>query len=129
VACHGKGRKDRITPLTTITTAAVRQWMAERQGTPESPLFPTNRGQPMSRDALEQRLARHVNAATHTCPTLATKKITPHVLRHTAAMRLQVSDVALGASFGGFCDRCSVTDWVFAVLPAYRAVPARHAVA
>jgi site-specific recombinase XerD len=88
VACHGKGRKDRITPLTTITTAAVRQWMAERQGTPESPLFPTNRGQPMSRDALEQRLARHVNAATHTCPTLATKKITPHVLRHTAAMRL-----------------------------------------
>jgi len=88
VACHGKGRKDRITPLTITTAVAVSHWLDERQGTPESPLFPTNRGQPMSRDALERRLARHVSTATQTCASLTTKKITPHVLRHTAAMRL-----------------------------------------
>ena len=88
VACHGKGRKDRITPLTTSTAAAVQHWLAERQGTPDSPLFPTNRDQPMSRDALERRLTRHTDAARHHCPSLISKNITPHVLRHTAAMRL-----------------------------------------
>jgi site-specific recombinase XerD len=88
VACHGKGRKDRITPLTATTAVAVGRWLDERQGTPEDPLFPTNRGKPMSRDALERRLARHVKAATQTCPSLTTKTITPHVLRHTAAIRL-----------------------------------------
>jgi integrase/recombinase XerD len=42
----------------------------------------------MSRDAPEQRLTRHSIAAQQSCPSLAGKKITPHVLRHTAAMRL-----------------------------------------
>jgi integrase/recombinase XerD len=88
VACHGKGRKDRITPLTPSTAAAVQHWLAEHQGTPESPLFPSNRGQPMSRDALEHRLTRHAEAARRHCPSLTGKTITPHVLRHTAAMRL-----------------------------------------
>ena len=88
VACHGKGRKDRITPLTTSTAAAVQHWLTERQGTPESPLFPSNRSQSMSRDALERRLTRHTEAARRHCPSLTAKKITPHVLRHTAAMRL-----------------------------------------
>jgi site-specific recombinase XerD len=82
VACHGKGRKDRITPLTTSTAAAVQDWLAEHHGTAESPLFPSNRGQPMSRDALERRLARHTDAARQRCPSLTGKKITPHVLRH-----------------------------------------------
>jgi integrase/recombinase XerD len=88
VACHGKGRKDRITPLTSATVATLRTWFQEHQGQPADPLFPTNRGGPMSRDALEQRLARHTSVAQQSCPSLADKKITPHVLRHTAAMRL-----------------------------------------
>ncbi len=88
VACHGKGRKDRITPLTATTSVAIGHWLEERCGTPESSLFPTNRSQPMSRDALERRLTRHVKAAAQISPSLKTKKITPHVLRHTAAMRL-----------------------------------------
>jgi site-specific recombinase XerD len=88
VACHGKGRKDRITPLTTHTVATLRTWLTEHQGAPGDPLFPTNRGGQMSHDALSQRLARHTKTAQHTCPSLTGKKITPHVLRHTAAMRL-----------------------------------------
>jgi len=88
VNCHGKGRKDRITPLTTATVAVLRTWMAERSGLPSDPLFPTNRGGPLSPDALAQRLARHTATATLTCPSLAGKNVTPHVLRHTAAMRL-----------------------------------------
>jgi site-specific recombinase XerD len=88
VACHGKGRKDRITPLTPGTTATLRRWLAERAGTPGDPLFDTIRGGPMSRDALRQRLILYATAAGRSCPSLAGKNLTPHVLRHTAAMRL-----------------------------------------
>jgi integrase len=86
VACHGKGRKDRITPLAPDTVTTLRAWLTERAGTPEDPLFPSTRGGPMSNDALQQRLSTY--RARRTCPALASKNITPHVLRHTAAMRL-----------------------------------------
>ena len=88
VSCHGKGRKDRITPLTPTTVAVLRHWLAERGGHPTDPLFPARRGTALSRDAVEHRLTHHARRAAGTCPTLATKKVTPHILRHTAAMRL-----------------------------------------
>lgn len=88
VSCHGKGRKERITPLTSGTVAVLRGWMTERAGQPADALFPTRRGKPLSRDAVERRIAKYVERASHTCATLRTKKISPHVLRHTAAMRL-----------------------------------------
>jgi len=88
VSCLGKGRKQRITPLTKQTVAVLRTWLAERAGHPDDPLFPTRTGRTLSRDAIEHRIAKHAAAATAACPTLAAKKITPHVLRHTAAMRL-----------------------------------------
>jgi site-specific recombinase XerD len=84
VNCLGKGRKRRITPLTTDTVALLRTWIVERGGEPDDPLFPTNRGGVLSHDALAQRLAHYVAR----CPRLAERTITPHVLRHTAAMHL-----------------------------------------
>jgi integrase/recombinase XerD len=88
VSCHGKGRKDRITPLTAGIVAVLRVWLAERAGTPTEPLFPTRRGQRLCLDALERRISLHARRAADACPTLTGKKVTPHVLRHTAAMRL-----------------------------------------
>jgi len=88
VACHGKGRKDRITPLAPETVTTLRAWLTEYPGAPEDPLFSTNRGGPLSHDALQQRLSTHTTRAGQTCPSLASKNVTPHVLRHTAAMRL-----------------------------------------
>lgn len=88
ISCHGKGRKDRITPLTPTTVDIMRAWTAEQPGTPTEPLFPTRRRTPMSRDALAGRITIYAARATEQCPSLAGKKITPHVLRHTAAMRL-----------------------------------------
>ena len=88
VACHGKGRKDRITPLTPGTVTTLRAWLAERAGRPDDPLFDTIRGGPMSHDALQQRLTLHAAAAGQSCPGLTSKKVTPHVLRHSAAMAL-----------------------------------------
>ena len=88
VACHGKGRKDRITPLTPATVTTLRAWLAENAGTPRDPLFTTIRGGPMSRDALQQRLNLYATAAGKNCPALTSKNVTPHVLRHSAAMAL-----------------------------------------
>ena len=99
VACHGKGRKDRITPLTADTVGVLQRWLAEHQGQPADPLFRSRRGTALSRDAIERRLAIYTNLAAADCPTLQTKPIRAHMLRHTAAMRLEVSRVASGASF------------------------------
>jgi site-specific recombinase XerD len=88
VSTLGKGRKQRITPLTPAVVGILRAWLTERAQIPGDALFPTRRGTPMTRDALERRLTVHTRTATTTCPTLAEKNVTPHVLRHTAAMRL-----------------------------------------
>jgi integrase len=93
VSCHGKGRKERITPLTKNTIAVLRAWLAERRGEPEQPLFPNRTGGRLSRDAVEKRLAQHVTTAAGDCPSLKTKNVTAHTLRHTAAMRLLHADV------------------------------------
>ncbi len=84
----GKGRKERVAPLTTQTVAVLRVWMRECDCDPESPLFPSRDGGRLTRDAIERRLAKHVATARRTCPTLRAKRITMHVLRHTAAMAL-----------------------------------------
>jgi integrase/recombinase XerD len=88
VVCHGKGRKQRATPLTATTVAVLAVWLAERQGEPTDPLFPTRTGRPLSRDAVEHRLAVHTATAARTCPSLTTKNVSAHTLRHSAAMRL-----------------------------------------
>ena len=88
VSCHGKGRKHRITPLTAGTVAVLRVWLTQRAGKPTDPLFPTRQGRPLSLDALQHRITHHAARAARACPSLASKNITPHALRHTAAMRL-----------------------------------------
>lgn len=84
----GKGRKERATPLTGITVAVLRGWLAEHTGGPDGPLFPTRTGTRLSHDAIERRLKVHVATARARCPALRAKHVTMHTLRHTAAMRL-----------------------------------------
>ena len=86
--CVGKRRKERATPLTPLTVQVLRVWAAERGGTPTDPLFPTVTGRRLSHDAVEHRLARHLLTARATCPSLRTKRVGMHTLRHSAAMRL-----------------------------------------
>lgn len=91
VHCVGKGRKERRTPLVAVTVAVLRAWMAERQGNPCDPLFPTRTGKTLSRDAIEHRIALYVSKAAERCPSVRSKHVTAHTLRHTAAMRLLLS--------------------------------------
>lgn len=88
VSCLGKGRKHRVTPLTKQTVAVLRTWLTERAGHPDDPAFPTRTGRALSSDALQRRLAEHATTAALSCPSMAIKTISPHVLRHTAAMQL-----------------------------------------
>jgi site-specific recombinase XerD len=88
VSCLGKGRKQRITPLTVGTVTILTAWINERGHDPAGPLFPTRTGRPMSRDAVEHRIAVHTATAAAACPSLNHKTVTAHTLRHTAAMRL-----------------------------------------
>ncbi|MFV2088904.1 tyrosine-type recombinase/integrase [Micromonospora sp. LOL_021] len=88
VYCHGKGRKDRCTPLTLHTVGVLTGWLGARRPADTEPLFATRRGTPLSHDAVTHLVAKHSAVAAHTCPSLHVKHVTPHTLRHTAAMRL-----------------------------------------
>lgn len=86
--CSGKGRKARCTPLRRDVATSLAAWLAEREAAPPDPVFPSVRGGFLSADALEELVARHVAAACEKCSSLAGRTITPHTLRHTAAMDL-----------------------------------------
>ena len=88
VQCRGKGRKERCTPLRKEAATVMSRWLRERNGQPEAAAFPNARGGSLSRDGVEYLLGRHACTATKTCPSLKTKRVSPHVLRHTAAMEL-----------------------------------------
>lgn len=88
VRCEGKGRKERAVPLTSQAQAVLREWIAERGGQPEDPLFPTRTGRRLSRDAIERRIRTHAATAAENCPSLRDKNLHPHVLRHSCAMAL-----------------------------------------
>lgn len=86
ILIHGKGRRERSLPLWKETTTALRAWLAVR-GTVRAPeIFVNAQREPMTRSGFEYILERHVRVATERCPSLATKRISPHVLRHSCAL-------------------------------------------
>jgi len=84
----GKGRKLRCTPLRREVVRVLEAWLRERPPNPEEPLFPSSRGLAISVDAVERLVAKHVAVAQKSCPSLRGKNVTPHTLRHSAAMDL-----------------------------------------
>lgn len=88
VRCMGKGRKERATPIRKDSLKILRDWLAERGGAEKDPLFISNRGDRLSRDAVERIVRKHVETAVSQAPSLKKKRVTPHVLRHSAAMQL-----------------------------------------
>lgn len=88
VRVFGKGRKERSTPLSKNTRAVITAWVKEPQKRPDQPLFPNASGGRLSAHGVQYLLAKHVATATTTRPSLKLKRVSPHVLRHTAAMDL-----------------------------------------
>lgn len=86
VLVHGKGRRERCLPLWKTTAAALQAWLAVR-GTASVPeLFVSSRGESLTRSGFEYILQKHVRTASQHCPSLATKRVHPHLLRHTCAL-------------------------------------------
>jgi site-specific recombinase XerD len=88
VRCQGKGRKERCTPLAKPTVAVLKAWIREQGREDSKILFPSSRGGPLSADGVQHLLARHVAQARKVCVSLRKKRVSPHVLRHAAAMEL-----------------------------------------
>jgi len=118
VRCEGKGRKERSVPLTKATAAVLRAWLRERQGSPHQPLFPTRTGRRLSPDAIERRVNSHAAVAARRAPSLSSKHLTPHVLRHTSAMQLLQAgvDSAVIALWLGHADSRSTQAYLHADL-------------
>jgi site-specific recombinase XerD len=88
VRCSGKGRKERCTPLTKQAVTVLKTWLKESCHASSDILFPSARGGRLSADGVQYLLAKHVAVAAKHCASLSAKNVTPHVLRHTAAMEL-----------------------------------------
>ena len=88
VRCEGKGRKERCTPLTKSTVIVLTAWIQAQGEDGASILFPSVRGGRLSADAVQYLVAKHAKVAQKNCPSLAAKRVSPHVLRHTTAMEL-----------------------------------------
>ena len=84
----GKGRKERCTPLTKQTAAVLQAWLKEPKRGEGQIVFPNRQGSKMSNDGVQYLLAQHTKVARVYCPSLMKKKVTPHILRHSAAMEL-----------------------------------------
>ncbi len=89
----GKGRKERCTPLTKRTVTVLKEWLKEPARDAGNLVFTNARGSQLSADGLQYIVAKHTAAASTYCPSLTKKRVTPHVLRHTAAMELLLAGV------------------------------------
>jgi site-specific recombinase XerD len=93
VLLHGKGRKEREVPLWANTARTLKKWLEENSPGPGDALFPSSRGGLLSADSVSHIVRVAVGTASAKCPSLATKRVTPHVFRHSTAMHLLQSGV------------------------------------
>jgi integrase/recombinase XerD len=120
VRCTGKGRRDRSTPLDPATTAVLGEWLDHTSGQPADPLFPA-RGRTirkLTRDGFQARLDKYQETASRAQPSLAGKRLFPHLFRHTRAMNMRLAghDVSIIALWLGHQDVSSTMKYLHADL-------------
>ena len=93
VHIRGKGRKERTVPLWRNTASQLRRWLRHGPRAQERPLFPNRTGGAMTRTSVAERLRLAVHTAAQRFPELATRRISPHLVRHSTAMHLLQSGV------------------------------------
>ena len=88
VRVMGKGRRERVRPLSGETVSVLKDWLRIRPQSGDENLFVGHRGRAIGRHAFARRIAHYVQAAEKKVPSLRAKHITPHCLRHTCAMHI-----------------------------------------
>jgi site-specific recombinase XerD len=93
----GKGRKERLCPLWAETASLLKDMLKDRSLQPHEdvPLFVSAIGKPLTRFGLRHIVKTRVALATHSRPSLAAKRISPHTFRHSTAMHLIQSGVEI----------------------------------
>jgi integrase/recombinase XerD len=82
----GKGNKHRTCPLWPATVEQIRVSAGQRR--PEERLFVNRNGLPMTRFGIHTMVERQTAKAAIRMSSLANKKISPHVIRHSTASHL-----------------------------------------
>lgn len=95
IRLRGKGRKERAVPIWSRTAGEIRRWSRDNQILPGRTLFTNARGGTLTRHGARVRLHLAVRNATKACPGLKGRKIGLHTFRHSCAMHLLQSGVAL----------------------------------
>lgn len=118
VHLHGKGRKERVIPLWKSTATQLRAWFERIDRRPEAPVFPNRTGKPMSRSGIEHRLQVAIAKASPRCPSLRSRPISPHTVRHATAMHLLQSgvDITVIAMWLGHEDTANTHQYIEADL-------------
>lgn len=93
VQLTGKGRKERTIPLWTNTVSVLKAWFREAGSTPTAIAFPSARGKRLTRNGVDYILKQAVERTKSQCPSLAHKRVSPHVIRHCTGMHLLQSGV------------------------------------
>ena len=88
VRLRGKGKKERLLPLWRETADALHRLRGMSETRDQQHVFLNRYGQPLTRDGIAYILRQHAAAVALELPTLAHKRITPHVLRHSCAVAL-----------------------------------------
>lgn len=89
----GKGRKERICPLWPETAELLASFLKRNLAGPDEAIFRNRYGNPLGASGVRFRLKRYIEAAAQKVPRLREKRVSPHTLRHTAAVHLVASGV------------------------------------
>jgi site-specific recombinase XerD len=97
VRIMGKGRKERTCPLWRETVAALKAYLEKRgvRLNDATPLFVNRDGSRLTRFGVRYIISRRVSDAAQSCPSLLTRRVSPHTFRRTTAMHLLQSNVDL----------------------------------
>ena len=102
----GKGRRERLLPLWRETTADLRNWLSVRGNAAAPELFLNARGTALTRFGFNYILRKYATVAAGSCPSLSAKKISPHVLRHSAMVHLHATNDSEESRYGSVMPTC-----------------------